>query len=69
MNEFKTPSVTGLSATTAGYKIMICKYIQHIRNVNLLLLKGLLENQRLQFKNIWLQYQEMCILINRWYSQ
>ena len=34
----------------------IQKYIQHIMEENLLLLKGLLEPERMKSTNIWLQY-------------
>ena len=38
--------------------------IQHTIKVNLLLLKDFSEIWKTRFTNAWLQYQNMCILIN-----
>ena len=43
---------------------MILKFIRYITKEILLLLKGLLELQRLAVTSTWLQYQKMCISIN-----
>ena len=47
-----------------GCKIMIYKFIQHIIKEHPSLLKELLEPWRVEFINIWLQCQKMCVLIN-----
>ena len=47
-----------------GYKTMVSKCTQHMMKKNIILLKDLLGSRRIQYPNVWFQYEKMSILIN-----